>query len=162
MKTKFVCEKCNTCFETENECKKHEKCCQKILPIKGIFIGDDNENIKIKIIEYPTASLYGQNKIKLINNSYHAVSFEIDFLHLDDVMEYSAGIGIFTKDFSKDYEEKCIKRLIKRRNDKFNNLIKSLEDDIILLKTKMKNTDYEINRNNDYHYLISDFQDYVE
>ena len=90
MKTKFVCEKCNKCFETENECIEHEKiCCLKeSFPIKGIFIGtDNNENFEIYIMEYPTATLFEKNKIKLVGESRHFIPFEISKLNLEEIYE---------------------------------------------------------------------------
>lgn len=171
MKTKFVCEKCNKCFETENECIEHEKiCCLKeSLPIKGIFIGTDNdENFEIYIMEYPTATLFEKNKIKLVGESYHFIPFEISKLNLEEIYEYNyASLGIFTTNFSKEHEEECIDKLIKRNKEIFKDYLEASIKNAKEKLEKLKNTEYKIDeikieRKKDCHQVISDFEDYIE
>lgn len=128
MKQLFQCEKCGIWFRDSNDCKQHELKCQQLFPIKGIFISlspiDKNEKIDINILEYPNACLEGKDEVKLFS-SYHLNSIPLNVLHLDKVHvvnyewqgDYLDTVGIYTTDFSKEHEDKCIQELLKYRKE---------------------------------------------
>lgn len=135
MKQLFMCDKCGKTFYDNNDCKDHEKNCQKLFPIKGILIGKDiNEKTKIKIVEYPKAILISDKKINLLPNSRYVEPIEIKNLHLDDIYENEDCYGIYTANFDMEYEKECLNKLISYRKESlktdFINRIQKLEKNL--------------------------------
>jgi len=112
MKNMYLCEVCGKSFETEKECKKHEKNCNTDIKIKCISLVWKFNNIKqpeyiIEIVEYQKAKRF--NGVYKLCKWYDYTDWQE--LELDKVI-YEMGINkIYTTDFSKETEQKYINLL---------------------------------------------------
>lgn len=112
MKNMYLCEICGKAFETEKECKEHEKTCNIDIKIKCIsLIWKFNKNIKqsnylIEIVEYQKARYF--NGVYKLCRWYDNTDWQE--LVLDKII-HEEYLIIYTMDFSKETEQKYINLL---------------------------------------------------
>lgn len=115
MKNVYLCEVCGKVFETEKECKKHEKICNTNIKIKCIsLIWKFNKNAKqsnylIEIVEYQKARYFnGVYKLCRWYDNTDWQELELDKIICEGHLRINK---IYTMDFSTETEQKYIKLL---------------------------------------------------
>ena len=127
----YVCDKCKRSFNDEKDYKEHIEYCQKSFPIKGIFIErfliceNGRQELGIEIKYYKNAILIDKDTICLVPQSRYAddvFTTKLNQLFLDKISTYDEGeyFGIYTTNFSKEYEDECIEKLLNELKCNFN------------------------------------------
>ena len=170
MNKMFYCEKCGQNYFNEEECVEHEKYCGKKYPVKCIVIENmllnENENITFNVFAYPNAVLIGKDRVKLIPNSYHVEPVEINQLFLDEVRMFDEYIGMYTTNFSDEYEQECINKILEYRKNDLQNELKDYKESIELniknIERNLENINksYVIKRNENCNQVIEERDDY--
>ena len=138
----YICDKCKRSFNNENDYNEHIECCQKSFPIKGIFVErrflkNENEDQQLTIIinHYKNAVLIDKNMICLVPDSrYRECVFttNLNLLFLYKITTYDEGeyFGIYTTNFSEEYENECIEKILKKLKEDHLESLESYKKDI--------------------------------
>lgn len=150
---KFECELCGKEFDTIEQANAHEEYCSiKNIPVKAIVLNIFN---KIMIIEYPKAKYWKDKhlvrcKVNLMPTSkydecnyfYPALQFRFETIKKIN----NGDLVIYTTNFDKEYEKKCISNLINLRIKELKNKRVDIEKEMAECKEKYDNMDnIEIN-----------------
>ena len=155
MREWYICDKCSKVFYNREECVKHEGECNINMPIKGMFISllymDNGERLKIEVNEYPKAVRVNGDEVRLVD-SEHVDSIPISNLELDRIHrcgyeydgDYVKTVGIYTMNFDKEYERKCINKLIEYRRNWLRNEYEDYTKMHVVNLKAMTDKDYDV------------------